>query len=59
MIGVKIENVTETDRLVFLVEEIAVQKTRIQQHGTGHIHTTIRVLTDRVEEIRRKLNNET
>ena len=58
MIGVKIENMTEIDRLVFLIEEIDVQKSRIEEHGAGHIHTTIRVLKDRVEEIRRTLNNE-
>ena len=49
---------TEVDRLVFLIEEIDVQKSRIEEHGAGHIHTTIRVLKDRVEEIRRTLNNE-
>ena len=49
---------TEVDRLVFLVEEIAILKTKIRDHGTGHIHTTIRVLEDRAEEIRSKLNNE-
>ena len=58
MTGVKIENMTEVDRLVFLIEEIDVQKSRMEEHGTGHIHTTIRVLKDRVEEIRRTLNNE-
>ena len=34
-----------------LVSEIEVQKTRIQPHDTGHIHTTIGVLEDRVEEL--------
>ncbi len=34
-----------------LQSEIEVQKSRIQPHDTGHIHTTISVLTDRVEEL--------
>jgi|TARA_B100001094_G_scaffold253149_1_gene251475 hypothetical protein len=34
-----------------LVSEIEVQKLRIQPHDTGHIHTTIGVLEDRVEEL--------
>ena len=34
-----------------LVSEIEVQKARIQPHDTGHIHTTIGVLEDRVEEL--------
>ena len=34
-----------------LVSEIEVQKARIQPHDTGHIHTTIGVLEDRVKEL--------
>jgi len=49
---------TEVDRLVFLVEEIGVLKTRIREHDTGHIHTAINVLKHRVEEVKEKLNNE-
>ena len=49
---------TEVDRLVFLVEEIGVLKTRIREHDTGHIHTAINVLKHRVEEVKEKLKNE-
>ena len=49
---------TDVDRLVFLVEEIGVLKTRIREHDTGHIHTAINVLKHRVEEVKEKLNNE-
>lgn len=34
-----------------LMMEIAELKTRIQPHDTGHIHTTISTLTDRVDEL--------
>ena len=49
---------TDVDRLVFLVEEIGVLKTRIREHDTGHIHTAINVLKHRVEEVKEKLKNE-
>ena len=49
---------TDVDRLVFLVEEIGILKTKIQERGTGHIHTAIDVLEHRVKEVKDKLNNE-
>ncbi len=49
---------TDVDRLVFLVEEIGILKTKIRDHGTGHIHTAIGVLEHRVKEMKDKLNNE-
>ena len=47
--------VKEVDRLVMLMEEIAILKSRLQPHDTGHIHTTISTLESRVEEIRNDL----
>ena len=47
--------VKEIDRLVMLMEEIAIVKSRLQPHDTGHIHTTISTLESRVEEIRNNL----
>ena len=44
--------VKEVDRLVFLMEEISILKSRLQPEDTGHIHTTISTLENRVEEIR-------
>ena len=49
---------TDVDRLVFLVEEIGILKTKIREHDTGHIHTAIGVLEHRVKEVKEKLNNE-
>ena len=49
---------TDVDRLVFLVEEIGILKTKIEERGTGHIHTEIGVLEHRVKEVKDKLNNE-
>ena len=47
--------IKEIDRLVMLMEEIAILKSRLQPHDTGHIHTTISTLESRVEEIRDNL----
>ena len=47
--------IKEIDKLVMLMEEIAILKSRLQPHDTGHIHTTISTLESRVEEIRNNL----
>ena len=47
--------IKEVDRLVMLMEEIAILKSRLQPQDTGHIHTTISTLESRVEEIRNSL----
>ena len=38
-----------------LSEEINVLRERIQPHDTGHIHTTISTLEERVQEINKEL----
>ncbi len=40
-----------------LNEEINVLKGRIQPHDTGHIHTTISTLEDRVKEINQQIED--
>ena len=53
--------VKEVDRLIFLMEEIAILQSKLRPEDTGHIHTTISTLQSRVEEIRNNLadNGET
>ena len=53
--------VKEVDRLVFLMEEIAILKTKIQPEDTGYIYTTISTLESRVEEVKKSIeeNKET
>jgi len=41
----------------FLIEEISIQKNRIEDTDTGHIHTTVNVLQKRVEEVQEELLN--
>ena len=40
-----------------LREEINVLKERLQPHDTGHIHTTINTLEERVKEINKQIEN--
>ena len=53
--------IKEVDRLIFLMEEIAILQSKLRPEDTGHIHTTISTLQNRVEEIRNDLadNGET
>ena len=53
--------IKEVDRLIFLMEEIAILQSKLRPEDTGHIHTTISTLQNRVEEIRNNLadNGET
>ena len=40
-----------------LREEISVLKERLQPHDTGHIHTTINTLEERVQEINKMIED--
>ena len=48
----------ELNHLVHLKDEINELKSRLRPEDTGHIHTTISVLEERVEEITKKLARE-
>ena len=48
--------VSPIDRIIFLMEEIAILKSMIRPEDTGHIYTTISTLESRVEEVRGELN---
>ena len=54
----KMSRSKELNHLVHLKDEINELKTRIRPEDTGHIHTTIGVLEERVEEITEKLARE-
>jgi len=47
--------VKDIDRLIFLMEEIAILQSKLRPEDTGHLHTTISTLQSRVEEIRDNL----
>jgi hypothetical protein len=44
------------DHMFALMDEVRVLVGRLKPRDTGHIHTTINVLNDRVEEIRLELS---
>ena len=48
--------VSPIDRIIFLMEEIAILQSKLRPEDTGYIHTTISTLQNRVEEIRGELN---
>ena len=43
--------VSETDRLIILMEEIAYAESQLQPEDTGHIHTSIAWMKSRVDTI--------
>lgn len=48
--------VSESDRMVVLIEEIAHAKSQLRPTDTGHIHTAISYLEDRVKKIKEKMD---
>ena len=49
---------TKTDRLIMLMDEISIAKSKLQPQDTGHIHTSISYLESRVEELRKEIDEE-
>tara|TARA_B100000683_G_C12063831_1_gene379812 strand:+ start:43 stop:225 length:183 start_codon:yes stop_codon:yes gene_type:complete len=47
--------ISDTERLVLLMDEIRIAKTKLQPHDTGHIHTSISYLESRVEEVQENI----
>jgi len=45
------------DKIIFLMEEIAVLESRFQPEDTGHLRTAVSVLKDRVEELRSEIKD--
>ena len=47
-----------TERLIMLMNEIAIAKGKLQPHDTGHIHTSISYLESRVEEVQKEIDED-
>ena len=43
---------TDADRLIFIMEEIAIAKSKLQPQDTGHNHTSISYMESRVRDKR-------
>ena len=50
------EKITKTERLVLLMDEIAIAKSKLKPHDTGHIYTSISYLESRVEELQKEID---
>ena len=50
-------NLATVDKIIVLVEEIAVIKSRYTDHDTGHLRTAVSVLENRVKELRERIHN--
>lgn len=46
------------DHMIALMEEINIISQRIEPQDCGHLNTTVRVLRDRVVEIKQELKND-
>ena len=47
---------SDVDRIIFLMEEIAILESRFLPEDTGHLRTAVNVLKERVEELRKSAN---
>lgn len=43
---------SDVDRIVMLMEEIAIAQSKLEPTDTGHIHTAINYMRNRVDEIK-------
>ena len=43
--------------IIMLMEEIAIIKSRFQEHDTGNLRTTVNVLEDRVKELKDRIHD--
>ena len=51
-------DISKTERLVLLMDEISIAKSKLQPQDTGHIHTSINYLESRVEELKKEIDEE-
>jgi len=48
--------ITASQRLILLMDEISIAKSKLETHDTGHIHTSISYLESRVEEVQKEVD---
>ena len=53
-----IKRVDKMNHMFALIDEICIIKERIQPTDCGHLNTTVRVLGDRVDELREELSKD-
>tara|TARA_Y100001963_G_scaffold64763_1_gene90192 strand:- start:2168 stop:2341 length:174 start_codon:yes stop_codon:yes gene_type:complete len=50
-------NLLTVDKIMVLMEEIAVFKSRFKDTDTGHLRTAVNVLENRVKELRDRIHD--
>ena len=50
--------ITTSQRLIILMDEISIAKSKLMPEDTGHIHTSISYLQSRVEEVQKEIDEE-
>ena len=50
-------NLFTVDKIIVLMDEIAVLRSRFKEHDTGNIRTAVSVLEDRVQELRDRVHD--
>ena len=50
-------NLFTVDKIIVLMDEIAVLESRFKEHDTGNIRTTVNVLENRIQELRDRVHD--
>ena len=50
-------NLITVDKIIVLMEETAVLKSRLKDHDTGNLQTAINVLENRIQELRDRVHD--
>ena len=50
-------NLITVDKIIVLMEEISVLKSRFKDHDTGNLRTAVNVLEHRVQELRDRVHD--
>lgn len=50
-------NLRTIDKIIVLMEEIAVLQSRYKESDTGHLRTTVNVLQNRIKELKERVHD--
>ena len=50
-------NLITVDKIIVLMEEIAVLKSRFEDTDTGHLRTAVNVMENRIQELRSRIHD--
>tara|TARA_B100000989_G_scaffold103082_1_gene75415 strand:- start:1381 stop:1563 length:183 start_codon:yes stop_codon:yes gene_type:complete len=50
--------ITTSQRLIILMDEISIAKSKLMPEDTGHIHTSISYLESRVDEVQKQIDED-